>query len=388
MKKIAILGSTGSIGKQTIDIVRKDKKNFKILLLTANKNYKLLSKQIKEFKVKNVIVTNKKSYQILKKRFKKVNIINDLSKIDKMINSKLDYTMSSISGFDGLKPTIKIIKKTKIIAIANKESIICGWSLIKKEIDKHKTKFIPVDSEHFSIWSEIKNVNPEIIDQVIITASGGPFLNLKNKKIKKTPKLATNHPNWKMGKKISTDSATLMNKVFEVIEAKKIFSIDLSKFKILIHPKSYVHAIIKFNNGLIKLVAHDTDMKIPIFNTLYNNMNYKIKCKKINLKLLNDLNLNVVNLKKYPLVKILNFVPKSDTLFETLLVSVNDELVDLFLKNKISFDEISTKLKQIISHKDFLKYRQKKLNNLTQIEKLNEFVRLKTKSLSVISQQR
>ncbi len=388
MKKIAILGSTGSIGKQTIDIVRKDKKNFKILLLTANKNYKLLSKQIKEFKVKNVIVTNKKSYQILKKKFKKVNIINDLSKIDKMINSKLDYTMSSISGFDGLKPTIKIIKKTKIIAIANKESIICGWSLIKKEIDRHKTKFIPVDSEHFSIWSEIKNVNPEIIDQVIITASGGPFLNLKNKKIKKTPKLATNHPNWKMGKKISTDSATLMNKVFEVIEAKKIFSIDLSKFKILIHPKSYVHAIIKFNNGLIKLVAHDTDMKIPIFNTLYNNKNYKIKSKKINFKLLNDLNLNVVNLKKYPLVKILNFVPKNDTLFETLLVSVNDELVDLFLKNKISFDEISTKLKQIISHKDFLKYRQKKLNNLTQIEKLNEFVRLKTKSLSVISQQR
>ena len=388
MKKIAILGSTGSIGKQTIDIVRKDKKNFKILLLTANKNYKLLSKQIKEFKVKNVIVTNKKSYQILKKKFKKVNIINDLSKIDKIINSKLDYTMSSISGFDGLKPTIKIIKKTKIIAIANKESIICGWSLIKKEIDRHKTKFIPVDSEHFSIWSEIKNVNPEIIDQVIITASGGPFLNLKNKKIKKTPKLATNHPNWKMGKKISTDSATLMNKVFEVIEAKKIFSIDLSKFKILIHPKSYVHAIIKFNNGLIKLVAHDTDMKIPIFNTLYNNKNYKIKSKKINFKLLNDLNLNVVNLKKYPLVKILNFVPKNDTLFETLLVSVNDELVDLFLKNKISFDEISTKLKQIISHKDFLKYRQKKLNNLTQIEKLNEFVRLKTKSLSVISQQR
>ena len=162
----------------------------------------------------------------------------------------------------------------------------------------------------------------------------------------------------------------------------------MNKFKILIHPKSYVHAIIKFNNGLIKLVAHDTDMKIPIFNTLYNNNNYKIKSKKINFKLLNNLNLDVVNLKKYPLVKILNHVPKTDTLFETLLVSANDELVDLFLKNKISFEEISTKLKQIISHKDFLKYRQKKVNNLTQIEKLNEFVRLKTKSLSVISKQR
>ena len=225
MKKIAILGSTGSIGKQTIEIIRKNKQKFKILLLTANKNHNLLSKQIKEFNVKNVIVSDHKSYLILKKKFKnKINIINDLEKIDKIIPSKFDYTMSSISGFNGLKPTIKIIKKTKTIAIANKESIICGWSLIKKQLDKYNTKFIPVDSEHFSIWSVIKNINPNLIDQIIITASGGPFLNFKNKKIKKTPKLATRHPNWKMGKKISTDSATLMNKVFEVIEAKK-FSI-------------------------------------------------------------------------------------------------------------------------------------------------------------------
>ena len=259
-KKIAILGSTGSVGRQTLDVIRKDKKNFKILLLTANKNHRLLLKQIKEFKVKNVIITNNKSYLILKKRLKKVNIFNNLEKIDNIIKSKLDYTMSSISGFDGLKPTIKIIKKTKTIAIANKESIICGWSLIKKQINKHKTKFIPVDSEHFSIWSVIKDVNPKIIEKIIITASGGPFLNLNNKNIKKTPKLATNHPNWKMGKKISTDSATLMNKVFEVIEAKKIFNIDLDKFDILIHPKSYIHAIVKFKNGLIKLVAHDTDI--------------------------------------------------------------------------------------------------------------------------------
>ncbi len=384
-KKIAILGSTGSIGKQTLDIIRKDKNKFKILLLTANKNHILLSKQIKEFKVKNAIITNNKSYLILKKKFKKVKIFNNLDKIDSIIKSKLDYTMSSISGFDGLKPTLKIIKKTKTIAIANKESIVCGWSLIKKKIEKHKTKFIPVDSEHFSIWSVIKDVNPQIIDKIIITASGGPFLNLKSKHIKKTPKLATNHPNWKMGKKISTDSATLMNKVFEVIEAKKIFNIDLDKFNILIHPKSYIHAIIKFKNGLIKLVAHDTDMKIPIFNSLYYNEYNYFKSKKININLLNNLNLNKVDSKKYPLVNILKLVPKKDTLFETLLVSINDELVSLFLLNKISFDDISYKLKQIINYKIFIKYRYKKLQNLTQIEKLNEFVRLKTKSLSVIS---
>tara|TARA_Y100000768_G_scaffold387792_1_gene380303 strand:- start:167 stop:1330 length:1164 start_codon:yes stop_codon:yes gene_type:complete len=384
MKKIAILGSTGSVGKQTIDIIRKDKKNFKICLLTANKNHRLLSKQIKEFKVKNVILTNKKSYLIIKKRFKKINILNKLDDLDKIAIPKLDYTMSSISGFNGLKPTIKIIKKTKIIAIANKESIICGWSLIKKQLDKYKTKFIPVDSEHFSIWSVIKNINPNNIDQIIITASGGPFFDLKNKRIKKTPKLATNHPNWNMGKKISTDSATLMNKVFEVIEAKKIFNLELKKFSVFIHPKSYVHGIVKLKNGLIKLVAHDTDMRIPILNSIYNNSS-KVNSKKINIKLLNNLNLNKVDLKKYPSMNILKLVPKKETLFETLLVSANDELVDLFLKNKINFDDIYIKLKQIINNKLFLKYRLKKVNNLGQIEKLNEFVRLKTKSLSVIS---
>ena len=386
-KKIAILGSTGSIGKQTLKIIKKDKKNFNVMLLTADKNHHLLSKQIKKFKVKNVIITNKKSYLILKKKFKKINIFNKLDKIDEIITSKLDYTMSSISGFDGLKPTIKIIKKTKTIAIANKESIICGWNLIKKQLDKHKTKFIPVDSEHFSIWSVIKNVNPNEIDQVIITASGGPFFNLNNNKIKKTPKLATNHPNWNMGKKISTDSATLMNKVFEVIEAKKIFNLDLNKFHIFIHPKSYVHAIVKFKNGLIKIVAHETDMKIPILNSIYNDKS-NINSKKIDINLLNDLNLSEVNLKKYPSINILKLVPKKDTLFETLLVSVNDELVNLFLENKIRYEDIYTKLNQIIKSKIFLKYRIKKVKNLRQIEKLNEFVRLKTRSLSVISKSK
>ena len=385
MKKIAILGSTGSIGKQTIEIIRKNKKKFKILLLTANKNHSLLSRQIKEFNVKNVIISDPKSYLILKKKFKNINIINDLNKIDKITSSKFDYTMSAISGFNGLKPTIKIIKKTKIIAIANKESIICGWDLIKKQLEKYNTKFIPVDSEHFSIWSVIKNVNPNLIDQIIITASGGPFLNLKNKKIKKTPKLATNHPNWKMGKKISTDSATLMNKVFEVIEAKKIFNLSMNKFKILIHPKSYVHAIVKFKNGLIKLVAHDTNMKIPIFNSIYDENKIKFNSKKININILNNLNFSTVDIKKYPLINILKLIPQKESLFETLLVSINDELVGLFLENKIGFDEISIKLNRLINNKTLLKYRQKKVNNFTQIEKLNEFVRLKTKTLSVIS---
>ena len=382
-KKIAILGSTGSIGRQTLDIIRKNKKNFKIMLLTANKNHNLLSKQIVEFKVKNIIVTNNKSYLFLKKKFKKINVFNNLEKIDNIIKSKLDYTMSSISGFDGLKPTIKIIKKTKTIAIANKESIICGWRLIKKQLDKHKTKFIPVDSEHFSIWSVIKDVDTKIIDKIIITASGGPFLNLKSQNIKKTPKLATNHPNWKMGKKISTDSATLMNKVFEVIEAQRIFKIDINKFDILIHPSSYIHSIIKLNNGQIKILAHDTDMKIPIFNSIYQENFKKINTKKVNINLLNNLNLIKINLYKYPSIKILKKINNINSLFETVLISANDELVELYIHNKIKFLQINKILLKILNNKKYSNLIKKKPKKISDITNLSEEVRLKTRNLCI-----
>ena len=389
MKKIIILGSTGSIGKQTLEIIKKDKKNFRVILLSTDKNIKLISKQIKTFDVKNVVVTNKKKYEILKKKFKKINIFQNFENIDNKIKDKADYTMSAISGIEGLESTINIIKYTKRIAIANKESIICGWGLIQKELKKNKTEFIPVDSEHFSIWSVIKNYQKSDIERIFLTASGGPFL---NKKIKKniTPRDAVKHPNWKMGKKISIDSATLMNKIFEIIEAKKIFDIDLKKFDILIHPKSYIHAIVKFKNGLIKIIAHDTNMKIPISNSIYigeDNQNFT-KPKKIDLNILNSLNLQKVNNKKFPVIKILNKITKKESLFDTVLVSVNDELVSLFLENKIDFLSISSKNWLLINSPIFSKFKQQKLKNLAQIERLNEFVRLKTRALSVISKKK
>ena len=384
-KKIAILGSTGSIGKQTLKIIKKDKKNFDVVLLSTNKNTKLILEQAKEFNVKNIVIKNYESYLKFKKKIKYLKVHKNFDNLEQFIKKKLDYTMCAITGLEGLKPTLKIVKHTKTIAIANKESIICGWCLINKQLQKHKTKFIPVDSEHFSIWSVIKDLNSSVVENIIITASGGPFFNNKNNSLKITPKLASSHPNWKMGAKISVDSSTLMNKVFEIIEAKKIFNIELKKFKILIHPKSYVHAIVKLKNGLIKIVAHDTDMKIPITNSLYLNENRFIKTKKINVKILNNLKLSEVNKKQFPLIKLLKAVPKNNTLFETLLVSMNDELVSLFLNKKISYDQISKNLLSRINSKSFSKFKRKKLNNLAQIEKLNNFVRLKTKTLSVIS---
>ena len=188
-----------------------------------------------------------------------------------------------------------------------------------------------------------------------------------------------------MGKKISVDSATMMNKVFELIEAQRIFNLDRSKFKILIHPQSLVHAIEKFDNGLTKLLIHDTNMRIPIFNTIYHNSSKKINSKKLGPQQLNNLSFKKINLKKFPSINILKYLPKKISLFETILVSCNDELVDLFLKKQINFWSIHLILKKILNLNEFSKYKRITPYNTRQISKLSEYVRLKTKTLSIRS---
>ena len=380
-KKIVILGSTGSIGKTLLDIISKDRKNFEITLLTANTNYKLLYKQAKKFNVKNLIITNTKKYNLLKKINKKknLNIYNNFKNLSRIFKNKVDYSMSSITGINGLEPTLNLIKYSKKIAIANKESIICGWNLINKELKKNKTQFIPVDSEHFSLWYGLQNLKIKNIENIYLTASGGPFNNISLNKFKSINiNQALKHPNWKMGKKISIDSATMINKVYEVIEAKNIFNINYKKIKILIHRKSYVHAILKFDNGLTKIIAHDTTMRIPIFNSLYANSDKKLKSKVINIDSLNNLNFNKINLKRFPMVKLLNFLPSKQSLFETVIVSANDTLVELFLNKKIKFIDIQKKLFKIINKKKFLKFKKKYPKKIQDIVELNNYVRLKT----------
>ena len=380
IKKIAILGSTGSIGKSLLEIIENDKKNYKIILLSANKNYKKLIYQAKKYNVKNIIITNEAS-------FKKacnlnlgnnIKIFNSFKKFNLIFKKKLDYVMNSIVGLDGLYPTINIIKYTRKIAIANKESIICGWNLINKELKKNKTEFIPVDSEHFSIWFGIKNNSSKNIEKIYITASGGPLYKIPlNKFNKLKTNQILNHPNWSMGKKISTDSATMINKVYEVIEAKNIFNIPYDKIEILIHPKSYIHSLIKFSNGLIKIIAHDTTMKIPIFNTINNDNDKKLNSKIVNFEILNNLNFNKVDLNRYPMVKLMKHLSSKSSLFETVIVSANDKLVDLFLNNKIKFTDIQKELFKIINLKEFQKFKKKSPNKINEIKKLNHYVHLK-----------
>ena len=384
-KKIAILGSTGSIGKTLIDIIKRDKKNFEIVLLSAEGNYKELLRQAQFFKVKNLIITNYESFQKIKKEkySKQIKIFNNFENFKKIFKKKIDYTMSSISGIQGLKPTLEIIKYTNKIAIANKESIICGWDLIKKSLKKYKTEFIPVDSEHFSVWYALNGIDKKLIDKIFLTASGGPFLDKPKKKLRQVNiKQAINHPNWKMGRKISIDSATMVNKIFEVIEAKKIFDIPYNKLSIIIHPKSYVHAIIKLNNGLTKIIVHDTNMKIPIFNSLYSSKR-NINSKELDFRILNNLDFRKVSFKKLQLVHILKMLPDNTSLFETILVSINDKLVELFLNNKIKFTDISKKMNKMLKLYSFKKYKKIKPKNIEEIIKMNTKIKKDIEYLTI-----
>ncbi len=371
-KKIVILGSTGSIGKTTFNIIKNNRNDFEILLLSTNKNVKTLLKQAKELKVKNVLVSSHIHYLNLKKKLKnrKIKVHNNIDDLKSVIKKKVDYTMCAISGLTGLKPTIDAIKFSKTIAIANKESIICGWDFINKALIQNKTKFIPIDSEHFSIWMLLKNQNLNNVKKIYLTASGGPFLNMKKSVVANIkPKYALKHPNWKMGKKISIDSATLMNKIFEVIEAKKIFNLDIDKFEIIIHPKSYIHAIIHFKNGLVKFLAHDTSMEIPIINSLYmNGKSFDYKDSNLNFNLLNGVNFINPDRKKFPVIKLLNIIKNKSSYFETVLISINDFLVDKYLKGEINYNSINANLVKLIKIPYFSRYYKSKPKNIIDIK--------------------
>ena len=385
-KKIAILGSTGSIGESTLEVIMKDKKSFDVILLSANNNYNKLIQQAKDFKVKNVLIKNKMFHERIKDSLKnqKTKVYSGDISINNIISSKLDYTMSAIVGMAGLQPTIDAIKVSKTVAIANKESIICGWHILSKLKKKYKTEIIPVDSEHFSIWELTKDVGNKDIEEIIITASGGPFLNIPINKLNLIkPKQAINHPNWKMGKKISVDSANMMNKVFEVIEAYKFFGFDKKKYKILIHPQSYVHSIIRFKSGLIKMILYNPDMKIPISNILYGKKNHYLNIPKIDTKILNGSNFYEVNVKNFPSIKLIGKCLKSGFSTPIIVNACNETLVALFLKQKIAFLDIVNTINKVFNDKDFKKYARRKAKSIKDIIIIDNWARLKTNNICI-----
>ena len=377
-KKIIILGSTGSIGLPTLNIINK-KKQFKIFLLSAKNNYRLISKQIIKYKPKYYVINNIKIFNKVKKKFKKRNIkiTNNFNFKEKKIKSEI--AISAIPGIAGLAPTINIINKTKKILIANKESIICGWNLIKEKAKKSKTKIVPVDSEHFSIQQLIGDSKINDIEKIFLTASGGPFLNLKLSKFKNIkPKDALIHPKWKMGKKITIDSSTLMNKILELIEAHKLFNIPLNKLDILIHPNSLIHAIVKFKNGLTKLLYHETSMIIPLANAIFDGdlfiKRYFNKDKKNNSNYFPNLIFKQPDKKIFPITKMIKRINEHPST-PIIINSANEVLVDQFLQKNIPFSSISKIIMSIMNDKNYKKYAIKRPNNINQIKSIDHWTR-------------
>ncbi len=380
MKKlISILGSTGSVGKSTLSIIDDKKNIFKPHIFSANKNFNLINNQIKKYKPSTFIIINEKIFEKIKKKYKnkKIKILNSFDEIS--LQKKSDITISAIPGIAGLKPTIKFIKLTKKLLLANKESIICGWDIINKKSKKNKTEIIPLDSEHYSISRLLHNHKLDTINKVYLTASGGPFLNYKLKQLKRVKlKDTLKHPKWVMGKKITIDSSTLMNKILEFIEAQKLFNLSRNKLDIVIHPESLVHAIIDFKNGLKHFIYHETSMKIPIANAIFDG---KLDIKKFfikkNKKEFENLTFKKVNKKIFPSIKLIDKINDYPST-PIIINAANEILVDQFIKEKIPFLSINKIIMSILKDRNYKKYAIRKPININQIIKVDSWARYET----------
>tara|TARA_B100000575_G_scaffold293203_2_gene303833 strand:- start:1214 stop:2386 length:1173 start_codon:yes stop_codon:yes gene_type:complete len=376
IKLISILGSTGSVGLNTLSIIDKKNKFLKPYIFSANKNFKLICRQIQKYKPKIFIIKDNYTYLKVLKKFKK-NKTQILNKFEShKIKKKSDITISAIPGIAGLEPTINMIDHSKKILIANKESVICGWDLIEKKAKQKKTELIPIDSEHYSILKLIQNEKIDSIKKIYLTASGGPFLNYTLSQMKKIkPHQALNHPKWKMGKKITIDSATLMNKIFELIEAQKIFKLPKDTFDIIIHPNSLVHAILELKNGLKKFIYHETTMKIPLANAIFEGeLDIKKIYNKKSLPEFENLIFKKVDKKIFPsflLIKKMNQFPSTPIIVN----AANEVLVDHFLRKKIAFLGINKIIMAILKDKIYKKYAIKKTKNINQINLIDKWAR-------------
>jgi len=355
-KSLGILGSTGSIGVQTLSLIKKEKSQIRLVFLSCYENIGLLKKQVKLYKPRYILIKNKLAYlKFLNKNPNlKFRVFNDLDKLVKKINGKIDFCISSIAGNDGFISTISISKVSRNLLIANKESIVLGNKILIKELKKNKCKLIPIDSEHFSIFSILDN-NPNFkknIKKVFLTASGGPFFN-KNINYKKVSvKQALKHPNWNMGQKISIDSATLANKVLEYFEALIIFNLRPEDVVIRIEPSSRIHAVLLLKSGFYYFIAHNNSMKIPISHAL-NISETKFLNKKIVLD--NSIfQFYKPDDKHFKLLKIAKNVAKLGHGAMIFFSIINERLVYKFLKKEITFDKISLILVQLFNNKKFI----------------------------------
>ena len=379
MENIVILGSTGSIGKQTIEVLRRKPGRFKVFGLAAKDEIEILSSQIKEFKPEILSVAKKETANKLVKLFPKLKIyFGEKGLIELVTHSQVNSVVFSASGIVCLKPLIEAIKNKKRVLIANKEILIAAGELINKYLDKYKAEFLPLDSEHSAIFQCLKGENKKEIKNLILTCSGGPFRNYSKKELKKVSiKKVLSHPVWKMGPKITVDSATLMNKGFEVLEAHYLFRIPIEKIKVVIHPECIIHSMIEFQDGNIKALLSVPDMRIPIQHAIFHPQRLSGLLEPLNLMKIKNLSFFEPDIKKFPCLGLGFWAGKTGGTMPAVLVFAGEIAVNNFLENKIKFSDIPRIIEKILKkHKPVLK---PKLEDIFELENWvkEEFDKLK-----------
>jgi 1-deoxy-D-xylulose-5-phosphate reductoisomerase len=351
--RIAILGSTGSIGRSALSVIKSLKKNnfpAEVVFLSANENIETLYSQVKEFKPEYVYINSRtKKEEFCKYKLPSgIKAFSDEEDLNNIIdNGNFDLFIVSVVGFSGLKPTIRAIKAGKRIAMANKETLVVAGSVIKPLLKKYNSELIPIDSEHSAILQCIKGEEKNSVSKIILTASGGPFRTKSLRELKNASvKDALNHPNWNMGNKITIDSATMMNKGLEVIEAKWLFDIETDNIEVLIHPQSIVHSMVEFNDGSIKAQLGIPDMKIPIQYAITYPERVKSDYPKLNFYKQNFLSFEKPDFEKFQCLKLAFQSIKDGGLYPTVLNAANEVAVDLFLNNRIKFLQIPEIIKR------------------------------------------
>ena len=376
MKSISILGSTGSIGTQTLDVIRRLPGEFKVVGLTANINIDLLEKQIKEFKPISVAVANQEKADELKNKVD-ITVYSGATGINKIASLQpADTIVNALVGSIGLIPTIKAIEHKKNIALANKETLVAGGSLVINALKKHEVNLIPIDSEHSAIFQCLNTEEISSVEKLIITASGGPFHNYKKSELERiTPKQALRHPNWRMGERITVDSATLMNKGFEVIEAMHLFNLPLSKIKTIIHPQSIIHSAVEFVDGSVIAQLGIHDMRIPIQFALTYPKRINLGLPKLNLADIGIFTFKKVDQELFPCLKYAYEAASLGGTMPAVLNASDETAVQYFLEKRIKFLDIPKIVRSVMDEHKIIKS-----PDLDDILKVDKWARVKAKN--------
>ena len=361
MKKISILGSTGSIGTQTLDVVRANRDKFEVVAISANSSINLLLEQIKEFKPKYVAVYNEASAKVLKEMIPSDINIEVLSGMEGLVTisslDEIDVLLTAIVGMIGLVPTLEAIKKGKTIALANKETLVTAGQLVMEEAKKNNVKILPVDSEHSAIFQCLNGESNKEIESLILTASGGPFRGkTKSELLNVTKNEALKHPNWSMGRKISIDSSTLMNKGLEVIEAKWLFDVNTDKIDVVVHPQSIIHSMVQFVDSSIIAQMGCPDMKLPIQYALTYPDRILNDFERLDFSKLTSLTFEKPDLETFPCLKLAYDSLNMGGTYSAVLNAANEVLVNEFLEDKIGFYDIPYYIEKTLdAHKSISK---------------------------------